>query len=146
MTDVSSQIVSINFVKEHTMQNGDTASDLDRFKEEFPKMLSRRPISFDVAKGWEQMVRTLFALIQFRCDHVGCPQVVVKQVKEKLGGLRVYISGGDDVIQGMIAFAEAMSEMTCIFCGNPGHRRQNSWIHPACDCCEEKYRHEFSDD
>lgn len=129
------------------MRDDDTVSDLDRFKTEFPKMLSRPPISFDVAEGWAQMVRTLFRLIQFRCDHVGgCPQVVVKQVKEKLGGLRVYVSGGDDFIWGMIAFAEAMSEMTCIFCGNPGHRRQTFWIHPACDCCEEKYQREFPDD
>lgn len=128
------------------MQDDDSVSDLDRFKKEFPRMLSRLPISFDVAEGWAPLVRTLFLLIQFRCDHVGCPQVVVQQVKEKLGGLRVYASGGDAFIQGMIAMAEATSEMTCIFCGNPGRRRQGFWIHPACDCCEEKYQREFPDD
>lgn len=48
------------------------------------------------------------------------PPVVVQQVKEKLGGLRFYYSGGDDYIAGAVTMAELMADHTCEVCGTPG--------------------------
>ena len=62
-----------------------------------------------------------------------CPQVVVSQVKEKFGTLCFYYSGGDDIIDGMVRMAEAMSSVTCEECGSPGKRRGGGWIYVACD-------------
>lgn len=45
------------------------------------------------------------------------PQVVARQVKEKFGGLRFYVSGGDDETGAMISFAERMSYSICENCG-----------------------------
>ena len=61
------------------------------------------------------------------------PQVTVTQVKEKYGSLRFYYDGGDDVIDGMVRMAEAMSANTCEVCGNPGKMRSKSWFYTACD-------------
>lgn len=60
-------------------------------------------------------------------------QVTVTQVKEKFGTLRFYYDGGDDVISGMVGFAEALSACTCEQCGAPGVRRGGGWIRTLCD-------------
>lgn len=60
-------------------------------------------------------------------------QVVAVQVKEKFGGLRFYVSGGDEYIDGMITLAESLSMRTCEECGSPGKRRGRGWIYTACD-------------
>jgi hypothetical protein len=65
------------------------------------------------------------------------PQVTLDQVKEKFGTLRFYYTGGDDVIDGMVRMAEAMSGTTCEECGNPGEQRGGGWIHTYCTPCEE---------
>jgi hypothetical protein len=125
----------------------DAAAFFETMKAEFPKMFDGRSlISFGVPEGWIPLVSLLFEYIQFHCDNSDCPQVVVKQVKEKFGGLRVYVSGGDAFIQGMITMAEGVSELTCLFCGHPGVHRPGLWIHTACDRCEEEYRRKSPED
>lgn len=59
--------------------------------------------------------------------------VVVEQVKEKFGTLRFYYRGGDDVIDGMVRMAEAMTAITCEVCGSPGSQRGGGWIKTLCD-------------
>lgn len=125
----------------------DFAAFLEAMKTGVPKMFDGRSlISFDVPDGWIALVSLLLRHVQFHCDNSGCPQVVIKQVKEKFGGLRVYVSGGDAFIHGMITMAEGLSEVTCLFCGQPGVHRPGLWIHVACDRCEEEYRREFPED
>lgn len=48
------------------------------------------------------------------------PEVKISQIKEKFGTLRFYYYGGDDVIQGMVSFAEALSKNICEMTGEPG--------------------------
>lgn len=66
------------------------------------------------------------------------PQVVVSQVKEKFGTLRFYYDGGDDIIDGMVRMAEAMSAVTCEECGTPGKIRHGGWIRTLCDVHAEQ--------
>ena len=61
------------------------------------------------------------------------PQVTLDQVKEKLGTLRFYYTGGDEYIRGMVTMAEAMSGTTCETCGNVGKFRGKSWFYTSCD-------------
>lgn len=129
------------------MKPDDPRTDLEMAKAEFPKMIDERLlISFDVDDGWKPLVTILLTLIQFHCDHAECPQVVIRQVKEKFGGLRVYVKGGDAFVQGMITMAEALSEAICYACGNPGTRRSGMWIHTACDPCEQAYQRRLKED
>ena len=72
-------------------------------------------------------------------DHIPIAQVEATQVKEKFGGLRFYLQGGDDYIEGMVQMAEALSERTCEHCGNPGVSRSTGWIRTLCDRCHEHW-------
>jgi len=60
--------------------------------------------------AWFPIIDGLCAALQFQIDHNGMPQVVARQVKEKLGGLRFHYSGGNEQTSLMIAVAIAISE------------------------------------
>ena len=64
-------------------------------------------------------------------------EVKVAQVKEKFGGLRFYIYGGDNYVRGMIRFAESMSFVTCEFCGKAGKLGGKGWYRTLCESCRE---------
>lgn len=55
------------------------------------------------------------------------------QVKEKYGGLRLYFSGGDDYVEGLVSMAEAMSYYMCEICGNKGEANKGGWISVRCE-------------
>jgi len=68
-------------------------------------------------------------------------QVEATQVKEKFGGLRFYINGGDDEVYGMISFAEHLSYHICEQCGSTENvkvRSPRGWISTLCDRCYAK--------
>lgn len=60
------------------------------------------------------------------------------QVKEKYGGLRVYFTGGDDYVEGVIRMAEEYSYKVCEVCGNSGKPNKDGWITTLCDSCRSK--------
>lgn len=55
------------------------------------------------------------------------------QVKEKYGGLRLYFSGGDDYVEGLVSMAEAISYKICEVCGNKGEANKGGWISVRCE-------------
>jgi len=63
--------------------------------------------------------------------------VTFDQIKEKWGGLRIYHSGGDDYVDGIIIMAEEMSYKICERCGCPGSSNKQGWIMTLCDKCRE---------
>ena len=67
-------------------------------------------------------------------------QPVADQVKPKFGGLRFYITGGDEKIEGMIMMAESMSYKLCELCGNKGKLRSGGCITTLCDSCDAQQR------
>jgi len=123
--------------------------------EKYPKIFKNRNGSmqetcmcwgFSHDDGWYDIVDSLCASIQnhinnkryqfremsqedFDEEH----QIVAAQVKEKFGGLRFYIDGGDDWVYGAISMAESMSYRTCEVCGAPGKTRGTGWIRTTCD-------------
>jgi hypothetical protein len=60
------------------------------------------------------------------------------QIKEKFGGLRIYFSGGDDYVEGVIGMAEEMSYKICEVCGNSGKPNKGGWITTLCNKCRNK--------
>ena len=69
------------------------------------------------------------------------PTVDLIQVKEKFGGLRFYIDGGNNYIDGMISLAEDMSYRICEICGTSKNIGQTSgWITTICKDCFDKGR------
>jgi len=94
---------------------------------------------FDHDNGWFNILNQLCMQIQGHIDWQNretevIPQVVATQVKQKYGTLRFYYSGGDEVIDGMVRMAEAMSAVTCEVCGDVGKvRNDNAWVYTSCD-------------
>ena len=121
--------------------------------EKYPKMMVNRHKSmqettmcwgFECDDGWYNILNQLMSQIQHHIDWQqdrkerfnqgdGCIQVTLDQVKEKFGTLRIYYSGGDDYIRGLVSMAQAMSGSTCEVCGNAGKFRGKSWFYTACD-------------
>lgn len=60
------------------------------------------------------------------------------QIKEKYGGIRIYYSGGDDYINGVVSLADEMSYKICEVCGNSGKPNKGGWITTLCDSCRNK--------
>jgi hypothetical protein len=59
------------------------------------------------------------------------------QIKEKYGGLRVYFSGGDQYVEGLVSMAESFSYQVCEVCGNKGQPNKGGWITTLCDECRK---------
>jgi hypothetical protein len=59
------------------------------------------------------------------------------QVKEKYGTLRVYFSGGDEYVEGLVSMAEAISGKICEVCGNKGQPSKGGWISTLCESHRE---------
>lgn len=95
----------------------------------------------DMPKGWrlafgEQMCKELKHVL---IDEGFFGSYRVLQIKEKFGQLRWYDNSGSEMLWKVISKYEALSEHTCIECGNKG-RMMNifGWISPYCSKCYEK--------
>ena len=112
-----------------------------RMEAEYPKMFSEPYGGFAIGAGWWLIIERLCDSIQHYIDwqnknhekHPVVEQVVVRQIKEKFGGLRFYYDGGDDEISGMVRMAESWAAASCETCGDRGQRRSGGWIRTLCD-------------
>ncbi len=104
------------------------------------------------SNGWFSLLDSLCEKIQHHIDHPAwvenkktgefeepteptCPQVVATQVKEKFGGLRFYVNGGDEYTRALIDEAESLSYSICEECGrmdNDVGRNRRGWIQTTC--------------
>ena len=97
------------------------------------------PASFDVDSGWYDILKELFDNLE---PFLNWDIVKICQVKEKFGGLRVYVDFHGDIdaedvkqIHDMIDDAESKSLHTCESCGAIGEVRTIGWIKTLCDDC-----------
>ena len=61
--------------------------------------------------GWYMLADKLCsAMFAYQCQCPNMQPIVVYQIKEKFGRLRVYYEGGDDVVRGLVLMAEVLSE------------------------------------
>lgn len=60
----------------------------------------------------------------------------ITQIKSKYGGLRFYYEGGNDIIHGMIQFAQSFSWRICETCGTTNNVGMSSdWLEVICENC-----------
>jgi hypothetical protein len=96
-----------------------------------------------VGPGWHAVLLRLH-------EQLGavCPEYHVVDVKEKFGGLRVYIETAEGSTRGslvsLIRAAEADASVLCEFCGAPGRARSRGdapegWIKTVCDRCHRAW-------
>ena len=104
--------------------------DLDQLLcNKYPKIFTdrRNPDScmfrgFACGDGWFKLIDRLCFRIQSGVDAGDRPQPVAAQVKEKVGGLRIYWRDADELVRELTYFAGDLSEVTCELCGAPGER------------------------
>lgn len=120
-------------------------------EERFPLMFAEPYGGFCINEGWWPILEALCVNIQGHIDWKNktrarllednpyeheipeeVAQVVVRQIKEKFGGLRFYYEGGDDTIDGMIRMAESWAGHSCETCGAPGTTGGRGWIQTLC--------------
>jgi hypothetical protein len=117
-----------------------------KLAENYPKIFGKLGYT-ECSDGWYDIIDVLCWQIQNYVDHKirnsqmteeeqQNLQAVAVQVKSKFGGLRFYVYGGDETIDGMIRMAEAMSYRVCEYCSNKARQQNNDgWIHTACSSC-----------
>lgn len=65
------------------------------------------------------------------------PSYQVSDLKEKFGGLRVYLEHYDGRLQALIDASENLSFQVCEKCGAPGALRvDRNWFRTLCDTCD----------
>lgn len=115
-------------------------------------MESCMSMGIECGNGWYDLINTICWEIQQRNKNIESrnkynPENNEKlldfkfdQIKEKFGGLRVYYSGGDDYVRGLVDLAETMSYRICENCGNKGYANKNGWILTLCDSCRNSLK------
>jgi len=73
---------------------------------------------------------------------LGSHRVVITQIKEKFGGLRVYTTHSSEGVSSLIMIAEEAASGTCEGCGAPG---RNNKFATLCDSCRAKFSEDDDD-
>jgi hypothetical protein len=119
-----------------------TPENSEFLNKKHPAILSE--IYFECGDGWVDLIDRLCCLLDQEMKNASYGkseedkidlQPVASQVKEKFGGLRFYINGGSERMDGMISMAEHLSFTICEDCGNKGSKRGKGWIFTKCEPC-----------
>ena len=101
-----------------------------------PPQQSCMAFGCECGNGWYNILNELFEALSKYDD------IILAQVKEKFGGLRVYIHGAPvDVskeVHKLIDNAEEKSFTVCEMCGKEGTLRGDGWMVTLCESCNEK--------
>ena len=84
--------------------------------------------------GWVALIDS--TLRELAAD---CPESRIVQVKEKFGGLRIYLEDKtDETAKAILRRAEESSLRVCEVCGAPGQRMAtHGWVRVRCDTHSE---------
>ncbi|KAJ7456979.1 hypothetical protein FB451DRAFT_1183498 [Mycena latifolia] len=107
----------------------------DRLTADFP-VLFKLGCSCDIGDGWEPILRRLCVDLE---PH---KKLRFEQIKEKMGGLRVYTTAHRqyNVIQDRVNQAEDESFRTCETCGADGRMAatEHGWLFTTCQACLDR--------
>lgn len=92
----------------------------DGLRARYPEILASLADGIQCDDGWLDLIEALFDEITRHCMSVGIPLPRARQVKEKTGSLRCYLSSKDDFIAGLVQIAEEISGRICEVCGKAG--------------------------
>ena len=110
----------------------------DQLTARYPQLFRNLPI--EVGNGWYNLLEECCARIMAAKPS---ESLQAAQVKEKFGGLRLYLStaGESDEVNKAIFeavdAAECASFKTCERCGRPGSPGNGSWRRTLCDQCNK---------
>lgn len=91
-------------------------------------------IVFQCGKGWLDIIRTLCSLLAEANRHETDQKTYLTEVKEKLGTLRLLVSGRSQVAHDWIRFAHQHSTHVCEVCGGSARLiYKDGWQRVRCD-------------
>lgn len=92
-----------------------------RFAKRFP--------GFECGGGWATLIDSTLSEMAMKC-----PDVRIVQVKEKMGGLRIYLEDKrNEIAKGLLHDAEEISFTVCEICGEAGVRiASDGWVRVRC--------------
>lgn len=98
---------------------------------------------FECGDGWFEIIFNFSIEAEAKVKEMkeeGAEEIrlpLVLQVKEKLGGLRIYTDKSCETINALIDSAQKNAARTCELCGNSGSRRESEsgWLMTLCDEC-----------
>jgi hypothetical protein len=87
---------------------------------------------YECPPGWRSIVDPVVKALELM-------GVEVLQVKEKFGGLRLYVTEHDDFVNGMIRGAEEICANRCQMCGTSPAKlvNRNNWLSTVCNECNK---------
>lgn len=108
------------------------------FKHKNDKMQSLMCFGIDCGKGWHKLIHNLTRQLDEIRKGRKLKDLEAVQIKEKFGGLRYYIQGGNQEAYDLISKAEEESYHICEKCGKPGKLRTKGWYYTLCNSCQKK--------
>jgi ribosomal protein L37AE/L43A len=120
---------------------------LRELREDFKNAEPKYPydlFGIECGEGWKHLYQPIIdKVIEYNKDKDEDSKIVIHQIKEKFGSLRIYLSKYTDELSRMIDDAEEKSYHTCEVCGKYIEEPivENYWIYAECkDCHEEWHR------
>lgn len=100
-------------------------------------------VEFSVGEGWLPIIADSLRDIEVSLETHGClPRASVRQIKEKFGGLRIYVRPQNEAAHFPSALAaeilairdraESLSMRTCELCGDPGELITSGYMQTLC--------------
>lgn len=95
-----------------------------------------------IGDGWVPLLEQLCANLSIVI--AGLAEFRALQVKEKLGGLRFYVRGGNERTWALIEASVHASQQICEGCGAPSEvRSQGGWLTTLCNACLDRHNREI---
>lgn len=96
-----------------------------------------------IGQGWKSLLDETFDKMEALADEYDADELIIEEVKEKYGSLRIYyyldgshLKGLYPAMDQVVEDAEAISEFTCERCGTAGELREDlGWIKTLCEEC-----------
>lgn len=100
------------------------------------------PIAFGIecGDGWFELIKECVSKIEAEMRRLELSEIRAIQIKEKFGGLRIYLTCETESISTFIEEAENKARKTCEECGEVGRPRSGSWIQTLCNTCHQRQR------
>jgi ribosomal protein L37AE/L43A len=125
----------------------------EELKEKFIKERENRPkeepkypyelFGVECGDGWKHLYQPIIEyVVEYNLKQDNDEdKIEIHQIKEKFGGLRVYLSRYTEELRKMIDDAEEKSFNTCEICGKHIKKpiTENHWIYAECDECHRKF-------
>lgn len=106
-------------------------------QKDLPDTESCMSLDIECGDGWYTIIDVLCMRIQSHINFARDPQAEFFQIKEKFGGLRIYMDNESTYISALIDMAVSISYNTCEVCGTTVNAKPRGlgWIKTLCEDC-----------